>query len=413
VTTGLGYDVAAVDEQQRPPLPTNLDELLETLRSRVRDRREAGDYPSGLEVNLEAHFQRIVGTRAGSDRSEFRAKLDRLAAFSSFSPDRIQMWSKVPGGSSIHRGVGKVTGRQTQGVLDQVQQFANALRDVLDELADTASDDHDHSHPDLVGMVDVLVERWASYERAPIESAAGMADLHRRVEALEAREARRQFRPWFKESRFAEEFRGHWDELAERYRDLAERLGLSAPVFDLGCGRGEFLTLLKELGIEASGIEIDAELAEEGRARGLAVEEGDGLARLAAFVDGALGSIVLIQVIEHLTAQEAADLALLARDKLRPGGKLLIETVNPQSLYVFAHPFYVDPTHERPVHPAYLEFLFREAGFESIELLWRSPPPHDDVLETPADDDSVRAANVRRLNQLLFAPQDYALIATR
>ena len=84
MTTGLGYDVAAVDEQQRPPLPTDLDELLETLRSRVRDRRAAGDYPPGLEVNLEAHFQRIVGTRAGSDRSQFQAKLDRLAAFSSF-----------------------------------------------------------------------------------------------------------------------------------------------------------------------------------------------------------------------------------------------------------------------------------------------------------------------------------------
>jgi O-antigen chain-terminating methyltransferase len=402
-----------VDEQQRPPLPTDLDELLETLRSRVRDRREAGDYPPGLEINLDAHFQRIVGTRAGPDRSQFQAKLDRLAAFSSFNPDRIQMSSKLPGGSAMHRGVGKVTSRQTQGVLDQIQQFANALRDVLDELTDTASADHDHSHPDLVGIVDVLVDRWASYERAPVESAAGMADLHRRVEALEAREARRQFRPWFKESRFAEEFRGSWDELAERYRDLAERLGQSAPVFDLGCGRGEFLTLLKELGIEASGIEIDPELAEEGRARGLAVDEGDGLAHLATLVDGALGSIVLIQVIEHLTAQEAADLALLARDKLRPGGKLLIETVNPQSLYAFAHPFYVDPTHVRPVHPAYLEFLFREAGFESIELLWRSPPPDDDVLETPADDDGVRAANVRRLNQLLFAPQDYALIASR
>ena len=412
MTTGLGYDVAAVDEQQRPPLPTDLDELLETLRSRVRDRRAAGDYPPGLEVNLEAHFQRIVGTRAGSDRSQFQAKLDRLAAFSSFNADRIQMWSRIPGGSAVHRGVGKVTGRQTQGILDQIQQFANALREVLDEVVDTASE-NEHSHPDLVGMIDVIVDRWASYERAPIESGAGIADLHRRIEALEAREARRQFRPWFKESRFAEEFRGSWDELAERYRDLAERLGLSAPVFDLGCGRGEFLTLLKELGIEATGIELDPELAEEARARGLAVEQGDGLAHLATLVDGALGAIVLIQVIEHLTAQEAADLALLARDKLRPGGKLLIETVNPQSLYVFAHPFYVDPTHERPVHPAYLEFMFREAGFESIELLWRSPPPADDVLETPPDDNGVRAANVRRLNQLLFAPQDYALIATR
>src|SRR5436190_3318866 len=158
VTTGLGYDVAAVDEQQRPPLPTDLDELLETLRSRVRDRRAAGDYPPGLEVNLEAHFQRIVGTRAGSDRSQFQAKLDRLAAFSSFNADRIQMWSRIPGGSAVHRGVGKVTGRQTQGILDQIQQFANALREVLDEVVDTASE-AEHSHPDLVGMIDVIVDR--------------------------------------------------------------------------------------------------------------------------------------------------------------------------------------------------------------------------------------------------------------
>ena len=402
-----------MDDKLRPALPTDHEELLETLRGRVRDRREAGDYPPGLEVNLEAHFQRIVGTRAGSESSQFRAKLDRLAAFSSFSPDRIQLKSKIPGGGAVHRGVGRVTGRQIQGVLDQMQQFANALRDVLDELVDTASDDHDHSHPDLVGMVDILIDRWASYERAPVESGAGTADLHRRVEALEAREARRQFRPWFKSARFAEEFRGSWDELVERYRDLANRLVGIGPVFDLGCGRGEFLTLLKELGVEAYGMELDPELAEEGRARGLAVEQGDGLAHLATLVDGTLGAIVLVQVIEHLSAQEAADLALLARDKLRPGGKLLIETANPQSLYVLAHPFHVDPTHQRLVHPAYLEFLFREAGFESIELQWRSPPPPDDVLETPTEDDGVHAANVRRLNQLLFAPQDYALIATR
>jgi SAM-dependent methyltransferase len=403
-----------VDEQQRPPpFPTDLDELLETLRSRVRARREAGDYPAGLEANLEAHFQRIVGTRAGPDRSEIQAKLDRLAAFSSFGADRIPMQSKLPGGGAIHRGVSKVTGRQTQGILEQVQLFADALRDVLEDVIDRGRGVQDHTHPELVGLVQLLVDRLASYERAPVESAAGVADLHRRVEALEAHEARRQFRPWFKESRFAEEFRGSWDELAERYRDLADRLVQSAPVLDIGCGRGEFLTLLKERGVEATGIEIDAELAEEGRSRGLAVAQGDGLAHLSEMVDNGLGAIVLIQVIEHLTAQEAADLALLARDKLYPGGKLLIETVNPQSLYVFAHPFYLDPNHDRPVHPAYLEFLCREAGFSHMELLWRSPPPEEDVLEVPADEGGVHAANVRRLNRLLYSPQDYAIIATR
>jgi len=90
--------------------------------------------------------------------------------------------------------------------------------------------------------------------------------------------------------------------------------------------------------------------------------------------------------------------------------------VNPQSLYVFARSFYLDPTHVRPVHPAYLEFLFREAGFETVELDWRYPPREREVLkEIPGDDDATRQmnANIANLNALLFAPQDYALIATR
>ena len=90
--------------------------------------------------------------------------------------------------------------------------------------------------------------------------------------------------------------------------------------------------------------------------------------------------------------------------------------MNPQSLYVFAHALFLDPTHMRPVHPAYLAFLFREAGFARVDIEWRSPPPAEDVLE-PAPDSTPAAdlynANVRRLNELLFAPQDYLIAAVR
>ena len=79
---------------------------------------------------------------------------------------------------------------------------------------------------------------------------------------------------------------------------------------------------------------------------------------------------------------------------MRPGGKVVIETVNPQSLYVFARSFYLDPTHVRPVHPAYLEFLFREAGFAEVEIDWRNPPPDtDQLLELVGDDESTRELN--------------------
>jgi O-antigen chain-terminating methyltransferase len=146
------------------------------------------------------------------------------------------------------------------------------------------------------------------------------------------------------------------------------------------------------------------------------VEYGDGLSWLRGTPDGSLGGVSLIQVVEHLSAQELVDLVALAARKLRPQGKIVVETVNPQSLYVFAHSFYLDPTHVAPIHPAYLHFMFKEAGFSSVEIEWRSPPPADDVLQRIDGDAGVARqvnANVDRLNQLLFAAQDYALIAIR
>jgi O-antigen chain-terminating methyltransferase len=201
--------------------------------------------------------------------------------------------------------------------------------------------------------------------------------------------------------------------LLDRYRDLAALLVDVGPVIDIGCGRGEFLSLLRDLGVEASGVEIDDALVRQAQADGLTVERADGLAWVAAAPDASLGGIVLIQVIEHLTPQEAAELVLLSIDKLRPGGRMVVETVNPMSLYVYAHSFYADPTHDHLVHPSYLRFLLEEAGFSDVNLMWRSPPPKEDVLELEDEDDGVRKANVERLNRLLYSPTDYIMIATK
>ena len=139
-----------------------------------------------------------------------------------------------------------------------------------------------------------------------------------------------------------------------------------------------------------SGVDIDGELVKSAVERGLPVEEEDALRYLRSLDDKALGGMSLIQVIEHFSAQEIVDFVALAADKVRPGGRVFVETVNPQSLYVFAHALFLDPTHMRPVHPAYLAFLFREAGFAAVDIEWRSPPPADDVLEPAPDDGSDR-----------------------
>ncbi len=124
----------------------------------------------------------------------------------------------------------------------------------------------------------------------------------------------------------------------------------------------------------------------------------------------------MIQVIEHLSPQHVIDVVRLAAEKVRPGGRVIVETVNPTSLYTYAHAFWVDPDHVRPVHPNYLGFLFAEAGFATVERVDRSPVPADESLEQiPGDDELSKRlnANFDRINSLLFGPQDYAIVATR
>lgn len=402
-------------DEAGPSVP-DIGTLLDQLRERVEQREREGQYPPELSQELHEHFLRITKQRSVPDLDVLRRQVDAVDSAGIFSPTRISVESGFPGGRKLHAAVAKVASRQTQGILEQVQQFSDAVREALRTILVALEEPHAHVHADLVGQVDAVWERMAAFERGPVGPEHAVASLRARLEALEAAESARRFSPFFDNARFEETFRGTRQEMLDRYRDLAIRFQDSAPVFDIGCGRGEFLEILTELGVECSGVEIDSELVEDCKERGLHVVEGDGLAHLSTLDDGSLGGLVLIQVIEHLTPQQAVELVVLAREKLRPGGLALLETVNPESLYVFAHAFYVDPTHTQPVHPGYLQFLFQEAGFTEVGIEWRSEPPDDDVLHAvPGDDPLSRAVNdnVERLNRLLFKAQDYAVFARR
>ena len=395
-----------------PPDDTpDVDALVDRLRSTVEARRKEGLYPAGLEDDLDAHFRRVAAHRVETDLGRLDELVERVRSLPGLSTERISRDSDLPGGASLHRALARLTDRQIQGVLEQVQEAVSALQGVVGELADALRRPNTHVHLDLVGQVDALQERLSALERQPVDAPGGLAEIGRRLERLEAAEARRRFRPPFRWAAFDAEFRGSAEEIKGRYADLVPLLADAGPVLDIGCGRGEFLQLLGEAGIDGRGVELDPELARDASDRGLRVEVGDGLEVLAAQPDGSLGGLVLIQVVEHLGPQQLVELVSLTVDKVRSGGKVVIETPNPQSLYIFARAFYLDPTHHAPIHPLYLRFLFEQAGFASAQLLWRSPPPEPEVLAPVGD--RQHDANVERVNQVLFAPQDYALIATR
>jgi SAM-dependent methyltransferase len=202
---------------------------------------------------------------------------------------------------------------------------------------------------------------------------------------------------------FEERFRGSPPEIAERQRFYLPFVGEApGPVLDVGCGRGEFLGLLKAGGIAASGIESNPVSAEACRRAGLDVELGDVFSVLARRPAAKLGAIVALQVVEHWAPDAIFRFLQEARRVLAPGGVLIAETVNAES-FAGQRAFYLDPTHVRPVPPQMLVFLAEAAGFTDVRVEYRSPLPESERLEE-------RSPNERRLNALLFGPQDYAVI---
>lgn len=202
---------------------------------------------------------------------------------------------------------------------------------------------------------------------------------------------------------FEQRFRGSSAEIADKQRFYLPFLrNLPGPVLDAGCGRGEFLRLLKDEGIAARGVEASGLAAAACRASGLDVADGDAIGALTAAPSGSLGAVVAFQVVEHWPAAATFRFLAAARRALAPGGILIAETVNTNSLAAM-NAFYLDPTHVRPVPPEALRFLCEAAGFRELRVEYLSPIPAAERLDE-------RSPNDARLNAILFGPQDYAVI---
>ena len=218
---------------------------------------------------------------------------------------------------------------------------------------------------------------------------------------------------------FESRFRGRPEELRERLASYVVLFEGLAPVADLGCGRGEFLELLKARGVAARGVEASAHAAAECRARGLDVSEGDLVDFLRSQPEASLGGVFAAQVAEHLPPAALQALLREAHRTLRPGGLLALETVNPRSVVGLLEVFNRDLTHQKPLHPDTLSFLAAAAGFSEVRVELKSPvEPAARLQPVPTEDLPARAAealneNIARLNDLLYAPQEYVLFARR
>ena len=248
---------------------------------------------------------------------------------------------------------------------------------------------------------------------APRETVPGVANSEEIHGALNA----------YKYVGFENQFRGPRELIRARLESYLPLFAAGSDVLDIGCGRGEFLELLQARGVRARGLDLNQEMVAECRSRGLEAQHGDAVSHLASLPDGALGGLFAAQVVEHLEPEYLLRFIELAFHKLRPGGLMVLETINPACWVAFFESYIRDITHRWPLHPDTLKYFVLASGFTTAEIEWRSPVDAQHRLQSvpvppdaaPPLQDLVEAfnGNVDKLNARIFTHMDYAIVGRR
>ena len=207
-------------------------------------------------------------------------------------------------------------------------------------------------------------------------------------------------------------FRGPSEDIRERLRIYLPFLAkLPAAVralaaVDVGCGRGEWLELLREADITAVGVDDNPVSVERCKSHGLDARRTDALVYLRAQADEGFAVVSAFHVIEHLAPEHVMALLFESQRILAPGGLLLLETPNPDNLLVGASSFHLDPTHRHPIPLALLRTLVEFARFEVVETLALQP---DDAMRDAAAAEQWPAT----LARLLGGARDSGIVARK
>ena len=347
-----------------------------------------------------------------------------LARFPALMREARQNESRVAGQLAAVNEHAAAANRQTYGMAAAAKQALNRMQDQADDQK-RASEAFAQALKRMEGQT-VDQKRASEAFAQALKRMEGQADDQKRASEAFARalkhmedqkddqkRASEAFAHEFGEfyAAFEDKFRGERDDVKGRLAVYVPRLvdaelGASgAPVLDLGCGRGEWLELLRDRGLQARGVDTNRAMLARCRARSLDVTEADALASLSETPAASLGVVTGFHIVEHLPLPYLVSLLKETARTLRSGGIAIFETPNPENVLVGSHTFYLDPTHLNPIPPATLKFFIEAAGLRDVEVMFLHPAPAHEWLATgePAVDAFV--------NSRFFGPQDYAVIA--
>ncbi len=217
-------------------------------------------------------------------------------------------------------------------------------------------------------------------------------------------------------------YRGSEQEISKRLEIYPQFFNaVDKPVLEIGGGRGELQLLFSKAGITSYCVDLDQAMVQRAKVQGVDARLGDGLEHLRGLPDKSLAGVIAVQVVEHLTRDQLRDLFASCMKKVVSGGRIIFETINPQSLLALSSNYFRDPTHVWPLHPDTLEYAMNLAGLRTVEIRKLSPVAEGGQLQripleefmSPRWRDSISALNknIEQLNSLVYGYQDYCIVA--
>ena len=189
------------------------------------------------------------------------------------------------------------------------------------------------------------------------------------------------------------------------YLPVLRNAGISSDILDVGCGRGEWLQVLREEGLQARGIDTNRILVQQCKELSLDVEEREALSYLGSLSDGSLNAVTAFHFAEHLPLETLVKFLDESGRTLKPGGLIILETPNPENLLVGSCNFYLDPTHKNPIPIPTMKLLLEARGFRCEEVLKLHA-----VSSTKIE---VKDQLTSHLNHFLYGPMNYAVVARK
>jgi O-antigen chain-terminating methyltransferase len=206
-----------------------------------------------------------------------------------------------------------------------------------------------------------------------------------------------------------DKFRGTREDIKQRlriYLPIITQTNIGkqdSAILDVGCGRGEWLELLRESDYIARGLDMNRIMIEQCLGYGMDVVEGDVITYLRSLPDSSLGAVTGFHIIEHLPFEVLTKLLDETVRVLKPGGLAIFETPNPQNVLVASNTFYLDPTHRNPLPSPLIKFLVEARGLCQVTVM--NLHPCTDTLLVPGASDLTQ-----RFNEYFYGPRDYAVI---